>query len=94
MKLHVKFEAGSIKVDEVVSGADADEVVAAMQQRVAREAGFVVGMAVRAMTPLGFAREATRRYNEASGDDLPLPQDCAEFVEAGIRKGFATRLED
>ena len=93
MKLHVKFVSGGINVDEVVSGASAEEVVAAMQQRVAKEAGFLIGMGIRSMTPLKFAQEATRRYNQAANDDVPLPEDCDAFVRVGIEKGFATLVE-
>lgn len=93
MKLHVHFESGGMKVDEVVSGTSADEVVAAMQRRVAQEAGFLIGAVVKRMTPLQFAQEATRRYNTSMKDNVPLPQTCEEFVTTGIQKGFATLVE-
>ena len=94
MKLHVKIEAGNIKVNEIVEGATAEAVVAAMQKRVASEAGFIVGAVVRKMTPLGFAQEATRRYNAAYKENLPIPQTCEAFVQTGIQKNFATLVED
>ena len=93
MKLHVHFESGGMKVNEVVSGTTAEEVVSAMQQRVAKEAGFLVGTVVKRMTPLQFAQEATRRYNTAMKDTVPLPQTCQEFIDNGVQKGFANYVE-
>lgn len=82
-----------MKVDEVVSGDTAEAVVAAMQKRVAAEAGFIVGAVVKRMTPLMFAQEATRRYNAALKDNAPIPQTCDEFIQTGVTKGFATPVE-
>lgn len=92
MKLHVHFQVGQIKVDEVIEGATADAIVGQMQQRFAQQAGFLVGGLVRRMTPLQFAQEATRRYNAAAGDNAPVPQSCEEFVQLGVTKNFATTL--
>lgn len=94
MKLHVHFQTGEMKINEVVEGATAEAVVAAMQKRVASEAGFIVGAIVRKMTPLAFAQEATRRYNTALKDTMPVPQSCVEFIQMGRGKGFADLLDD
>lgn len=94
MKLHVKFEHPQMKVDEVVTGATAEAVVSGMQARVAKEAGFLIGAVVKRMTPLQFAQEATRRYNEAMKDNAPIPTSCEQFVQTGIDKQFATLLEE
>ena len=94
MKLHVHFQTGDLKVDEVVTGENAEAVVGAMQKRVAQELGFLKGAVVRAMSPLAFAQEVTRRYNAALKDDAPIPSSCDEFLRYGIRKNFATLLED
>ena len=93
VKLHVQFEAGDIKVNEVVAGSTAEAVVAAMQQRVAKELGFLKGTVVRAMSPLSFAQEATRRYNSALKANAPIPATCQEFLDYGVRSGFATWVE-
>lgn len=94
MKLHVHFQSGALQVDEVISGDTAEALVAAMQKRVAQEAGFLVGTAVRAMSPLKFAQEATRRYNATAKDDAPIPNSCDEFIQTGIAKNFATPLDE
>jgi hypothetical protein len=52
--------------------------------------GFLVGGFVKRMTPLDFAREATRRYNTAAKDNAPPPGTCAEFLQMAVAKGFAT----
>ena len=93
MKLHVKFDANNIKVDEIVSGDTPEAVVRAMQARVAKELGLIAGAVVRSMSPLAFAQEATRRYNAASGDNAPVPQSCQQFLQYGVTKGFATVVE-
>ncbi len=94
VKLHVQFDTKEFRVDEVVEGATAEAVVAAMQKRVAGELGFLAGAFVRSMTPLAFAQEATRRYNTAMKQNAPSPQSCDEFVRYGVEKGFATILDD
>lgn len=94
MKLHVQFQSGDMKINEVVEGANAEAVVAAMQKRVASEAGFIVGAIVRKMTPIAFAQEATRRYNSSLKENMPIPQTCEAFVQSGIEKKFATLVDD
>jgi hypothetical protein len=94
VKLRVTVAAGEIKVDEIVEGATAEAIVTKIQQRVAQEAGFIVGGFIRRMTPLQFAQEATKRYNAAANDTAPLPATCDDFVKLGQEKGFATLLEE
>lgn len=90
MKLHIHFQTGELRVNELIEGATADQVVAEMQSRTAAKMNFLVAAVVRKMTPLQFAQEATRRYNAAMNDTLPMPQSCDEFVQLGIQKGFAS----
>jgi hypothetical protein len=94
LKLHVHFEAGDLRVDEMVEGATPEEAVARMQQRVAQEAGFIAGAFIRRMTPLQFAQEATRRYNAALHDEAPLPTSCSQFLQMMRDRNFATLLEE
>jgi hypothetical protein len=93
VKLHVHFQTGELRVNEVVEGENAEQVVAAMQERAAKQAGFLIGAVIRRMTPLQFAQEATRRYNAAMKDNAPLPQTCDEFVRLGVEKNFASLVE-
>lgn len=82
-----------MKVNEVVQGQSAEAIVTAMQQRVAKEANFLVSAVVRSMTPLKFAQEVTRRYNTALKDSVPIPATCDDFLRVGAEKGFATVLD-
>ena len=92
MRLHVHFQTGDIKVDEIVEGDTAEAITAKMQARVAQEAGFLIGTVLKRMTPLAFAQEAIRRYNTATKDSAPIPQTCEEFLKTGVSKGFATLI--
>jgi hypothetical protein len=94
LKLRVKVEQGNFKVDEIVEGDTAEALVAQVQERAAKEAGFLIGAVVRRMTPLQFAQEVTKRYNAATNDGAPLPATCAEFVNMAVAKGFATPVEE
>jgi hypothetical protein len=94
VKLHVHFQVGDIRVDEVVAGAAPEEIVAHMQHRGAQEAGLLVGAFIRRMTPLQFAQEVTRRYNAAAGDDAPVPASCGQFLQMMRDRNFATVLEE
>jgi hypothetical protein len=93
VKLHLHFKTGDMEINEIVDGSDSEEIVKAMQARVAKEAGFLVGAVIKNMTPLNFAREVTRRYNTALQDDAPMPESCEAFVQMGIAKKFATVVE-
>lgn len=93
MKLHVHFQTGDLRVNELIEADTADKVVAEMQTRTAAKMNFLVAAFIRKMTPLQFAQEATRRYNAALNDSLPTPQTCEEFVQLGIQKGFANLVD-
>ena len=86
MKLHIHFQTGDFKVNEEVSGENADVIVASMQKRVAQEAGFLVGAVIRNMTPLQFAREATRRYNAALKGRRPIAEQLRRIRPDGYRQ--------
>ncbi len=92
MRLHIHFQAGAIRVDEVVEGDTAEAITVRMQERVAQEAGMLIGAVIKRMTPLQFAQEATRRYNTAAKDAAALPQSCEDFLKMGVAKGFASTL--
>jgi hypothetical protein len=94
VKLRVQVATDKIKVDETVEGATAEAVVATIQQRAADKAGFLVGAFIRRMTPLEFAREVTKRYNDATNDTVPIPASCDAFVQMAVAKGFATPIEE
>lgn len=82
-----------MSVDEVFSGEDAESVVTAMKNAVAARQGFAVRLFVNSMSPLHFAQEVIRRYNEAMNKALPLPSSCDDFIHQGRSEGIATILE-
>jgi hypothetical protein len=90
MKVHIHLTVGETSVDEEVTGDSAEAVVAAVRDRTAKDMGFLVGGFIKRMTPLDFAREATRRYNAAAKDTAPPPATCDAFLQMAVAKGFAT----
>ena len=94
MNVHIHLAIGETKIDQEAAGETAEDVVANVRDRVAAEMGFLVGGFIKRMTPLDFAREATRRYNTAAKDDAPPPATCEEFLQMAVTKGFATIRDD
>lgn len=94
MNVHIHLVIGETSIDEEATGNSAEEVVADIRDRVAKEMGFLVGGFIKRMTPLDFAREATRRYNTAAKDNATPPATCAAFLEMAVAKGFATIHEE
>jgi hypothetical protein len=93
MKVRVKYQADQVSVDEFFSGKNAEEIVRQMQSKVASKVNFVMRIAVHALSPLQFAQEAVRRYNDASKKNLPIPQTCDEFLKLGQNEGIVTIFE-
>jgi hypothetical protein len=94
MNVHIHLAVGDTKIDQEATGESAEDVVANIRDRVATEMGFLVGGFIKRMTPLDFAREATRRYNTAAKDNAPPPATCEEFLQMAVAKGFATIRDD
>jgi hypothetical protein len=93
MKVRVNVQTPQMTLDEVFSGADAEAVVRAMQKSAAGRLSFLLRAFVNAMSPLQFAQEVVRRYNEAMKKDIPAPTSCQEFLERGQTEGIAQILE-
>lgn len=91
MKVRVTLEIAGRQVDETLTGADADDVLAQAKDHVAKELGWK-GLFLRALTPLGFAQEAVKRYNSAFHANHPLPQSADEFLALGQTLGYVTIL--
>lgn len=93
MKVRVKLSIAGKDIDEIVTGRDAEDVLAQAQARVARELGWK-GLFVKAMSPLGFGQEAVRRYNAAHNSAYDIPQSADEFVQLGQDLGYLSLLPD
>ena len=93
MKVRITYQTREITVDERFIGETADVVVASMQAAVSVRLGFALRLFVNAMSPLQFAQEAVRRYNEASERSLPIPDSCDDFIRLGESEGIVAILE-
>ncbi len=93
MKVRVLFNTPQMKVDEVYSGQSAEDIVGQMKRSVASHLGFALKMAVNAMSPTKFAQETVRRYNDATGKSVPIPDSCEAFLESARAEGIVTYLE-
>lgn len=90
MKVNVNINHENMKVNETFSGTNAEAVVAAMKSRVTRELPFALRLAANAMSPLMFAQEVVKRYNNSAKTNLPRPNSCEEFLQIAVDQGFAT----
>lgn len=90
MNVHIHLALDTTSINDEVTGNSSEDVVTQIRDRVAKEMGFLVGGFIKRMTPLDFAREATRRYNAATNDTAPPPATCDDFIKMAVVKGFAT----
>ena len=91
MTVRVTLDIAGRRIDETIAGKDADDVLVQAKDRVAGELGWK-GLFLRALTPLGFAQEAVKRYNSAFHTNHPLPQSADEFLALGQTLGYVTLL--
>ncbi len=92
MKVRVTMEVAGRKIDEVLTGPDADNVLAQAKARVAKELGWK-GLFLSAMTPLGFAQKAVELYNGSHQTQYGQPQSADEFLRLGQDLGYITLLD-
>jgi len=82
MKVRVTIEVAGRKVDEILTGPDADVILAQAKAQVAKELGWK-GLFLSAMTPLGFAQKAVELYNSAHRTSYASPQSADDFLRLG-----------
>ena len=93
MKVRVTYTSNQMAIDETFTASSPEEVVRAMQRAVASKVNFAVRILVNSLSPLQFAQEVVRRYNDATGKAVASPRSCAEFLELGQAEGLAEILE-
>jgi len=93
MKVRVSLEIAERKIDEVVTGRDADDVLAQAKARVEKELGRK-GLFLKAMSPMGFAQEVVRRYNAGTKSNYAIPQTADEFLRLGADLGYLQEVEE
>jgi len=93
MKVRVKQKNDQFEIDEVFTGATAEDIVKQMKNEVASKLNFLLRPLVNGMSPLAFAQEVVSRYNDHAKKNLRKPQSCEEFIELGEAEGIATIIE-
>jgi len=93
MNVRVTMEVAGRRIDEALTGPNADDVLAQAKARVAKELGWK-GLFLSAMTPLGFAQKAVELYNGSHQTKYALPQSADEFLKLGQDLGYIAILPD
>ncbi len=93
MKVRVTMEVAGRRIDEALTGPDADSILTQAKARVAKELGWK-GLFLSAMTPLGFAQKAVELYNGSHQTGYSQPQSADEFLRLGQELGYITLLPD
>ncbi|GDX40989.1 hypothetical protein LBMAG21_12810 [Armatimonadota bacterium] len=96
MKVHVHVNHTQMKVDEVVQGKNADEIVSTTKSKVAEKAPFAIKLALRGMSNQMFMQELVKRYNSEAKPPkpLPIPASADEFLQIAAQMGVVTILEE
>ncbi len=96
MKVHIHVTHPQMKVDEVIQGKNADEIVSATKSKIAEKAPFAIKLALRGMSNQMFMQELVKRYNSEAKPPkpLPIPSSAAEFLKIATQMGVATILEE
>jgi len=89
MNVRVTMNVAGRQIDQILSGANADEILASAKAHVAKELGWK-GLFLSAMTPLAFAQKAVELYNGAHQSNFPPPKDADEFLRLGQQLGYLT----
>lgn len=93
MNVRVVMDIAGRNIDEMVSGETADEILSKAKARVEKELGWK-GIFLKAMSPLGFAQEAVRRYNAATNSNYEIPNSADEFIELGKDLGYIIEVPE
>lgn len=93
MTVRVTMDVAGRHVDQILTGTDAEDILAQAKARVAQALGWK-GLFLNVMSPLAFAQEAVRRYNSAFSAQLPVPQSADEFLKQGQTIGYVHVLPD
>ncbi len=90
LRAHIHIHRPPVHIDEIIQGADAEEIVARFKARMMPELSFAMRLAVGGMANLRFAQEVVKQYNVQDQGHLPMPSSCEEFLEAAVKIGFVT----
>lgn len=87
MKVRVTYKTGDIDLDDVFAGENAKEIVTSIQKTTASRS-YNMGYMIRGLSPEQFASEAIQYVNNERGLNLPIPYNCDQFVDSGMKGGF------
>ena len=93
MKVRVKVSFEGNSIDETVEAVSLEALLITVRDRVARELGWK-GLLLKTLSPLQFAQESVKRYNEAFCKNQPIPKTLEDFLEFGKSIGTLTVIED
>lgn len=96
MKVHIHVNHPQMKVDEVMQGKNADEIVNVTKSKIADKAPFAIKLALKGMSAQMFMQELVKRYNSEAKPPtpLPIPSSADEFLKIAVQMGVATILEE
>lgn len=92
MKVHIDLELEGRTYSDTLVAPDARTLLETAKERVASEMG-ILGFVVRAMSPITFAQQVVKLYNQKYGKSQPLPRTADDFLDFGRRTGYLTVLE-
>jgi hypothetical protein len=92
MKVRVKIDIGSVRVDQTVEGATAEDIVRTLRKELEARAPFLVRPVIRAMDDRALWRKIVELHNSKFHATEPVPQSAEEFLQFGERTGYVTRL--
>ncbi|MBV9864385.1 MAG: hypothetical protein JO316_03495 [Abitibacteriaceae bacterium] len=93
MKIRIQLQLMNHQIDETAEGQDAAALLHFAKQETARRAPFLVRGIINGMSDMGFAGEAVKRSNQASGRHDPPPQSPQDFIDWAVNRGIVTILE-
>ncbi len=88
MKVRIKVES----LDETVDVQDATALLNVIKAHASKRAPLLVRPIIKSMSDLGFAAEAVKRANAATGRSDPLPRSAQEFFEWALAQGYMSVL--
>lgn len=93
MKVRIQMPVAGRDIDEILTGSNAEDVLAQAKSRVAKELGWK-GLFLNAMSPLGFAQKAVELYNGANATQYAIPQSADEFLSLGQDLSYISILNE
>lgn len=87
-----------IKIDiqdihETLEASDAASMLHRVKEEATSRAPFLIKMAIRSMSDLGFAAKAVEHHNAKAGTNDVAPASAQAFLDWAVLRGYVTILE-